>query len=217
MNKMTPEIPLILKLKRANHKKIAEAQDVIVRELYKIFDKAVLHGGTSLWRCYQGNRFSEDIDVYIPRDRDKINLLFENFQKAGFTIEKKKMGENSIYSNLNFNGTSVRFEALFKKIKGFLREYTTISGNLITIYTLNPEELILEKSSTYQKRLKIRDLYDIFFLLRYVKISEDIKNSLTNLIKNFKEPIDEKDLQVIIIEGIVPSVEGMISRIKREI
>jgi len=214
---MTPEIPLILKLKRTSHKKIAEAQDIIIMELYKVFDKAVLHGGTSLWRCYQGNRFSEDIDIYIQRDMNKINLLFDNFQKAGFIIEKKKIGENSIYSDLNFNGTLVKFEALFKKIKGFLKEYTAINGNLITVYTLTPEELIIEKSNTYQKRLKIRDLYDIFFLLRHAKMNEDVKKALAVLIKNFKKPLDEQDLQVIIIDGIVPSVEDMISRIKREV
>jgi predicted nucleotidyltransferase component of viral defense system len=214
---MTPEIPLILRLKRNNHKRIAEAQDLIILELYKVFNRAVLHGETSLWRCYQGNRFSEDIDVYIPKDMKKINLLFKNFQKVGFKIEKKKIGENSIYSNLNLDGTLVRFEALFRKTQGFLKEYTLINGNLITIYTLTPEELIIEKSNTYQKRLKTRDLYDIFFLLRHIKINEEIRKSLSSLIKNFKKPLDEKDLQVIIIEGIVPSVEEMFSRIKREI
>jgi predicted nucleotidyltransferase component of viral defense system len=214
---MTPEIPLILKLRRSNHKKIAEAQDLVIEELYKVFDKAVLHGGTALWRCYSGNRFSEDIDVYIQKDMKKINLLFENFKKRGFVLEKKKVGENSIYSSLDFNGTLVRFEALFKKIKGSLEEYTKSDGNLITIYTLTPEELILEKSATYKKRLKIRDLYDVFFLLRHVKINDEIKKSLTNLIKDFKKPVDEEDLKVIIIDGVVPSAQDIVNRIKREI
>ncbi|MBM3309818.1 MAG: hypothetical protein FJY77_06125, partial [Candidatus Altiarchaeales archaeon] len=53
-------IPLALRLKKQAHKKVAEAQDIIVRELYNVFDNAVLHGGTAIWRCYQGNRFSED-------------------------------------------------------------------------------------------------------------------------------------------------------------
>lgn len=214
---MTPEIPLILKLKRIHHKNIAKAQDKIIDELYKIFSKAVLHGGTSLWRCYGGNRFSEDIDVYIPRDLKNINLLFKNFEKAGFKLEKKKIGENSIYSSLNLDGTMVRFEALFKKSKGFLKEYIKVDGNMSTIYTLAPEELIAEKITTYQKRLKIRDLYDIFFLLRHIKIDDEIKKSLKNLIKNFKKPTDEQDLKVIIIEGIVPSTKEMIQRIKREL
>lgn len=214
---MVPEIPLILKLKRTNHKKIAEAQDIIIKELYNVFDNAVLHGGTALWRCYNGNRFSEDIDVYIKKDIKKINILFENFEKAGFKIEKKKIGRNSIYSVLNFNGAVVRFEALFKEIKGFLKEYTEINKNLITIYTLTPEELIIEKLNTYLKRLKIRDLYDIFFLLRHAKINEKIKEQLGYLIKNFKKPIDEQDLKIIIIEGLVPSTEDLFSRIKQKV
>lgn len=214
---MTPEIPLILRLKRSSYKKIAEAQDLIIQELYKVFDKAVLHGGTSLWRCYNGNRFSEDIDVYIPRNMKKINRLFENFERAGFVLEKKKIGENSIYSNLSFNGTFVRFEVLFKTVRGFLKEYTKADGNSIIVYTLTPEELILEKSTTYQKRLKIRDLYDVFFLLRYVTINDKISKSLSNLINDFKKPIDEGDLRVIIIEGVVPSVGDMVRRIRQEI
>ena len=213
---MNPNIPLILTLKRKSHKDIAEAQDRIIVELYKVFDKAVLHGGTALWRCYKAHRFSEDIDVYIPRDIAKITALFENFKKAGFTIEKKKIGKNSIYSSLHINGVLVRFEALFKKCKGFLHEYTKVDGNLVTVYTLTPEELILEKLHTYQKRLKVRDLYDVFFLLRHVKMDHDIQKALRHLINTFTRPVDESDLQVIIIEGIVPSVDDMITRITRE-
>ncbi|MDP2947430.1 MAG: nucleotidyl transferase AbiEii/AbiGii toxin family protein [Nanoarchaeota archaeon] len=214
---MTAEIPLILKLKRNNHKKIAEAQDKIINELYKIFNNAVLHGGTALWRCYNGNRFSEDIDVYLPKDIKKIDLLFENFKKSGFILDKKKVGENSIYSTLIFDNTIVRFEALFKNVKGSLKEYLSVNGNYITCYTLTPERLIIEKINTYQKRLKVRDLYDIFFLLRHINISYEIKEMLKELINNFKKPIDEQDLQVIIIEGVVPSVEDMLNRIRREI
>ena len=84
-----PQIPLILKLKKKAHKDIAEAQDIIIRELYTLFDKAVLHGGTSIWRCYGGNRFSEDIDVYIPNDQKRIDSLFEHLKKNGFVIYRK--------------------------------------------------------------------------------------------------------------------------------
>ena len=61
---ISQKIPLALRIKKAQHKEIAEAQDIVVEELYRIFSKAVFHGGTSIWRCYNGNRFSEDIDVY---------------------------------------------------------------------------------------------------------------------------------------------------------
>jgi len=210
-------IPLILKLKKQRHKEIARAQDILVQELYKVFDKAVLHGGTSIWRCYNGNRFSEDIDVYIPRDMKKINILFKNLEKKGFRILKRKISKNSLFSNLKKDNIVVRLEAIFKKQKGYLKEYETIDGNLITIYSLLPEIILKEKVNAYLKRLKIRDLYDVFFLLRHIKDNQDIKKDLKILIKDFKKPIDANELKVLIIEGIVPGYDKMLSYIKREI
>ena len=207
-------IPLILRLKKQMHRDIAKAQDMVMEEIYAVFENAVLHGGTAIWRCYKGNRFSEDIDVYIAKDNAKIVLLFKNLEKKGFIIKKKKTGKNSLFSNLQLNRTFVRLEALFKKADGSLKEYELSDGNLITVYTLTPEELIEEKVNAYLKRLKIRDLYDIFFLLRYVKKKDEIKNSIKKLINNFKKPVDEKELGVLILEGITPNSEKMLSYIK---
>jgi len=208
-------IPLILRIKKNAHKEIAGAQDILVEETYKIFDKAVMHGGTAIWRCYKGNRFSEDIDLYIPEDKDRIETLFENFKKRGFTVEKKKIGENSLFSKLQIGKTVVRFESLFKKQNGVLKEYETVEGNLITVYTLLPEELIKEKVDAYSKRYEIRDLYDIFFLLRHVTDKGKVVPMLELLFTKFKEPEDEKELKVLILEGITPDVKGMIKYIKR--
>lgn len=210
-------IPLILRLKKSIHKEIAKTQDIIVETLYQIFDDAVLHGGTAIWRCYDGNRFSEDVDVYIPRDIKKIESFFENLKKKGFLIEKKKIGENSIYSSLQFNNTHVRFEAVFKKINGSLKEYETSESNFITVYTLTPEEIIIEKVETYLKRKKIRDIYDIFFLLRYVSNFNLISKNLKKLISNYESPNDEDDLKVLILEGIVPNSNKIIEYIKNRV
>ncbi len=210
------EIPLVLRLKKKKHKDIAEAQDVIVNELYNLFDKAVLHGGTAIWRCYGGNRFSEDIDVYIPKKEEKINSLFEKLKEKGFIIHKKKIGKNSLFSNLEFNRTIVRFEALFKTSKNIvLEKYETYDGNFISIYTLSPEELIKEKVEAYFERLKIRDLYDIFFLLRKIKNKKEIHEKLRKLTSRFKEPKDEDELKVLILEGIIPTAKEMFEYIRR--
>ena len=207
-------IPLILRLKKQAHKDIARAQDMIVEEVYSIFDNAVLHGGTAIWRCYKGNRFSEDVDAYLTKDAVKIEFFFKNLEKKGFAIKKKKIGKNSLFSSLQLNRTFVRFEALFKNVSGSLKEYELVDGNLITVYTLTPEELIQEKINAYLKRFKIRDLYDIFYLLRHVKERGKISNSLKKLIGNFKKPADEKELGVLILEGIIPSADKMLSYIK---
>src|SRR3989338_3571970 len=210
------KIPLILRLKKESQKNVARAQDIVVDELFKVFNKAVLHGGTGIWRCYQGNRFSEDVDVYIPKDLEKLNQLFNNFMKNGFIIEKKRIRGKSLYSNLKFNDFFVKFEALFKIVEGELREHETIEGNLLTIRCLNVEDIIKEKISSYLNRLKIRDLSDVFFLLRYVKNKEIIKKELRKLMSNFKKPVDEENLKILIIEGLVPNVKDMLSYIQRE-
>ncbi len=209
-------IPLILKINKESHKKIAKAQDIIVETLYEVFNSAVIHGGTAIWRCYKGNRFSEDIDVYLPKNSEKINLLFDKLEKKGFVTEKKKITDNGIYSNLRLNDTFVRLEALFKKVSGSLKEYETVDGNFIAVYTLNPEQFIEEKIDTYLNRLKVRDLYDIFFLLRYIQNKNLIKGKLNKLAANFKKPLDEKDLKILILEGLVPDTEKMIQYIKTQ-
>ncbi|MEW6063544.1 MAG: nucleotidyl transferase AbiEii/AbiGii toxin family protein [Nanoarchaeota archaeon] len=208
-------IPIMLRLKKGMHRDLAKAQDLIIDEMATILDSAVLHGGTAIWRCYRGNRFSEDIDVYISKDIKKINLFFKNLKKKGFVIEKEKIGDNSLFSSLRFNRTIIKFEAIFKRIKGILKEYETAEGNLITVYTLTPEDIINEKIDAYIKRQKIRDLYDIFFLLRYIEDKNKIKSKIIKLIDNFKKPIDEKELKILIFEGLIPNYDKMLEYIKK--
>ncbi len=206
--------PLITQLKKQTHRDIARAQDIIVETLYTIFNTAVMHGGTAIWRCYQGNRFSEDIDTYLPKDLPKLDAFFKKLQQRGFRIEKKKIGENSLYSQLLLNRTAVRFEAIWKKKEGTLKDYLTAEGNSITIYTLPPEELIAEKVQAYLQRRKIRDLYDTIILLRAVKDPSTVRAELQRLIAAFQPPVDESELAVLILEGLVPSPKKMLDYIK---
>ncbi|MCX6748744.1 MAG: nucleotidyl transferase AbiEii/AbiGii toxin family protein [Candidatus Pacearchaeota archaeon] len=209
------ELPISLKLKKRMHKNIAYAQDILIEELYKVFNDAVLHGGTAIWRCFKGNRFSEDVDVYMEKDEKKIGLFFANLEKLGFKIIKKRIKENSLYSELDFNETRVRFEAVFSAIKGTLAEYENINGTLRSIYSLNAESFVREKVNTYLKRKKIRDLYDIYFLLKYVKEKKAVETEIKTLIINFSNPIDEKNLKVILISPPVPSSKVLLEYIER--
>ena len=58
-------IPLANKLKKRLHSETAFLQDEVIDIVYGLEPNAVLHGGTAIWRCYQGNRFSEDLDFYF--------------------------------------------------------------------------------------------------------------------------------------------------------
>lgn len=205
---------LVHKLKKAAHRDIAKGQDIIVQALYEVEGAAVIHGGTSIWRCYGGNRFSEDVDVYLP-NKEKVGAIFEHFVKKGFRIDKKKVGDNSVYSTLQFQRVIVRFEAIFKKMVGSLRDYETVEGTFIPVYTLSPEQLLGEKMAAYQGRKKIRDLYDIFFLLKFVQEREKVKPLLQRLLMEFPKPADEPELKILILDSLVPTSQGMKDYIQR--
>ncbi len=208
-------IPLGLRIRRRRHRMIAQLQDMIVEKLVEVFPKVVIHGGTAIWRCYGGNRFSEDVDVFLEKDIAKLNLLFEELERAGFKILKKRIKENSLFSVLKFDEIEVRLEAVFKRVEGILGEYETVEGNLITVYTLPPEILIKEKVNAYLKRRKVRDLYDIFHLLRFVEQKEKVKRSLLILIERFEKPLDEEKLKELILHGVVPTSREIIECVKR--
>jgi predicted nucleotidyltransferase component of viral defense system len=208
-------IPLQARLKKEAFRKIAYAQDLVVSQVYAVFDKAVLHGGTAIWRCYNGRRFSEDLDFYLPKDKKRIDLLFSKLEGIGFTIIKKKVSDSSIFSELEIDRTRVRLEATFQKIAGVICDYEQSDGNIISVYSLLPDVFMAEKATTYLKRLKIRDLWDVFFLLNDTQKIGKIRE-IGLLLKNYEKPADESDLKAIILEGIVPSSEQMIDYIRRK-
>lgn len=213
---MNEKIPLANRIKKESHKQIASAQDIILEEVYKEIPEAILHGGTSIWRCYSGKRFSEDLDFYLPKDTERIASIFKSLEKKGFKIIKKKISERSVYSELSIGRTTVRLEATFQEAKPALLDYEKIDGTLISIYGLDLETLLKEKTATFIKRRKIRDLYDVYFLLRLVNDMKPVKKEIKELIDNYSDPEDESDLKVIIIEGITPRCSELIEYIRRK-
>lgn len=207
-------IPLANRLKKRAHRDIARAQDMIVDAVTDRLPRAVLHGGTAIWRCYGANRFSDDLDFYFASD--ELDPLFRVIEKKGFEIKKRKISERSVYARLQLQRTMVRLEATFQEKKGVLLDYECIDGRIMTVYGLTREELCKEKAATYLKRRKIRDLWDVFFILRLLPDLEPVKDDLKRLIDGYQRPIDEEDLKAVIIEGIAPSAEEMLNYIRRK-
>lgn len=208
-------IPLHLRIKRKQHREIAGVQDVVVETLYAVFPQAILHRGTAIWRCYSGNRFSEDIDVYIERNVERLREFFESLERRNFKLLKRRVKKNAAYSTLDLNGAVVRFEAVFKKHRCVLKEYKTLEGNLLIVYTLSPEDLVKEKVDAYLARRKVRDLYDVFFLLRLVEKPEEVKPEIMKLLRKFRPPADEGKLKATILYGAIPDVQGMLDYFRR--
>ena len=73
------KLPLANQLKNRQQVETAFLQDEIIRLVYLITDDMVLHGGTAIWRCYSGKRFSVDLNFYSST----FSGLTKQFEKIG--------------------------------------------------------------------------------------------------------------------------------------
>lgn len=205
--------PLNTRLRKRLHRMIALAEDMMVIEVYETLPGAVMHGGTAIWRCYKGNRFSEDVDFYLPSTAKGVrnDEFLEGLRREGFTVEKFKKTASSVYGKFAYLGVTVRYEALFKDVEEFVvRPFETSDGALIMVNTLRPDEILLEKLLAYRGRRKVRDLYDIFFLSSMIEDRQRVRGPLVEFLKGFERPLDERELKALIISGSVPTVERML-------
>jgi len=189
---------------------IGELQDLAMIELSQNFD-FVLHGGTAVWRVYHGNRFSFDVDVYCENPGD-IARHFSSLE--GVEVLKKKLTpSNVLYMRLK-DVEEIELEAspFLKKIKPIEKEFWLVDGGTIVVKTLSPEDMVKEKLKAYVDRRKVRDLYDIYYLLDFceTKIS-----GLKEVLAVKTRPPDFDGLNDLILLGGSPSFETILTKVKR--
>jgi len=203
------DIPLKNLLKKRSQQELALLQDEVVDLLYSVDSFAVFHGGTSIWRCYNGKRFSEDLDFYLLPKKNFEEKLKEETEKRGLKLIKFRKTENSIFSKISCGRIECSLEIALRKKNGSLGFYQKADGTTMNILVLTKEELIIEKANAFVNRKLIRDIYDVFFLLNCVDINK-VKNELSKIVLNFKEPIDEKNIKTLVYSGSVPSFKQML-------
>jgi predicted nucleotidyltransferase component of viral defense system len=211
--------PIISRLNNPEYIALAEMQDRFIDMIYSFDGNFVMHGGTAIWRCYSGNRFSFDIDGYI-RSSNEFELL-NNF--ITFEISKRKMklrtiraisGALFIYITVSPT-TELKVELIppKNKITPTRANYERADGSAISILTLSPEDFIAEKIDAYSHRRYMRDLYDIFQLVNRVENKSKIRSKLRKFISGIENPIKEDELGPLIINGITPSFNDMVKYI----
>ena len=76
-------------------------------------NKIVLHGGTAIWRCYAGNRFSDDLDLYVKSDnevsgiRNDVSFVLKRY---GINIENVAAIGKSTIITVSDSGTKIKLE-----------------------------------------------------------------------------------------------------------
>ena len=208
-------IPLENRLKKKAHVQVALLQDELADLVYSIDEKAVLHGGTAIWRCYFGNRFSEDLDFYAPKS-NSFDELPSKAKERGIVVLKFKKTDNLLYSKFSNSEATVRLEANFMSNKqSIVAPFEKADGSVIQVLTLTPEQLIIEKISAYKSRRLIRDLYDIFHLGGLVKEEGKVAKEVGRLLEDLPTPLDEENLKAIVYAGAIPSFSQLKQALSR--
>ena len=209
--------PIEKSLKSEKQIAIARLQDLAMDSVMAIEKGIILHGGTAIWRCFGGKRFSSDLDLYASEKQFKKlkgNLTWE-LNKRGVTMDYPQSTAHVI--NAHNAQASVKLEIL-KKPNGkrsIQKEYVRADGTKMFINTLSEADFITEKIKAYNSRGYARDLYDIYHLLSsYGKPDNKINKKLGAFLKSIIPPKDEKQLKELVYEGVAPTFDTIINYIR---
>lgn len=179
---------------------IAQLQDTLIEMIYNhVQPSAVLYGGTAVWRCYGGGRFSEDIDIYVSKSFSKKLLPELRKQDLAVVWKNPELESNVRISN---GQTSVLLEAKTGRPESVIAQYEKVDGTRMTISTLSPLDLAVRKMEAYSGRRYVRDLYDLVQLTNFLdKNDYYVRQKFSEFIKGMKKPVDERILKSLVYKG----------------
>lgn len=171
----------IAKKKRLTNKEHIEKdyfQDLVLYHICKKTNQLVFKGGTCLYKLYGLPRFSEDLDFSIIGKIDSEAIVRDVANTLGAKITDVKKMKNSLIIKLVFSGIltsrnslridiSLSNEVFAYNVKNYVPPYIDI--NPFSLRALDLKEILAEKIHAILAREKARDLYDLFFLLRFVE------------------------------------------------
>ncbi|SMD31431.1 nucleotidyl transferase AbiEii/AbiGii toxin family protein [Picrophilus oshimae] len=176
---------------------------LLLYEIYNEFnDELIFKGGTSLKYFYNLNRFSEDLDfsylskkhslksIYAKMNRafKHVNLQYDiiNTEHRGHKVGDTVVGINfelrikgPLYNKLNYMENididlSLRNDVILPPdIKYLVPTYPDIPMFPVPVMNLN--EIISEKVASIIERNKMRDIYDLYFLIKFHNLQPDRK------------------------------------------
>ncbi|MDO8625501.1 MAG: nucleotidyl transferase AbiEii/AbiGii toxin family protein [Candidatus Diapherotrites archaeon] len=211
-------IPLENRLRKQLHRDIARLQDEAMEILYTADSDLVFHGGTAIWRCYGGNRFSEDLDLYGKNIAGLAKNLPTVLAARGLETKKMKTTDSTLFGKVSDDRTEIRIEiSSLTPAKPVAASYEKTDGHFMEILSLSARDLLLEKIGAYQNRRRVRDIYDILHLSSQVTVDSEIKKRAAELLADPPKPVDEPNLKAILFSGAVPTFAQMIEALRRRL
>lgn len=170
-------------------------QDVALFSLSREFGNTlVFKGGTCLYKAFQLNRFSEDLDFSATHKFSEKNFFnrlpyFFNLLDMNATVKTDKF-ENTVnvYLAINgplYNGSKDSQARLLLNISSRERvicpverfPYKPLYRELRTfdLHLMDPREILAEKIRAIYQRRKARDVFDLWYLLKVKKTPAEIR------------------------------------------
>ena len=199
-------------LKNKEHIEKDYFQDLLLYHLYKKSNNFIFKGGTCLYKLYNLPRFSEDLDFSVLAQGNIRETVESVARELKAKIESKKT-KTSFLFKLRFPGILTQFNTiridvslvnivLGFEVKNYISSYIDIPPFFLRVLKL--EEILAEKIHALIKRNNARDLYDLFFLLRFVEPNKEL---IQKKLKIFRMEFD-KELIKRKIEEIKPKWEA---------
>lgn len=140
----------------------------------------ILKGGTSLLRCYNLDRFSEDIDLDCERSSSAFFKIIESFcQKYHYDYRIAKDTDTTKRCFIHYPEEyhPLKIEASYRTVEIENKRFT--DRNKTIVYKI--DELFMQKLNAYNSRDKLRDLYDVVFI--YNNYKDELDSSLLQMAK----------------------------------
>ncbi|MFH1222341.1 MAG: nucleotidyl transferase AbiEii/AbiGii toxin family protein [Candidatus Micrarchaeota archaeon] len=148
-----------------------------------IQDRAVLIGGTALALFHLNHRISIDIDLAVEKDDVELSRELKGcLSKIGFIT--KPTAYKNVFT-VNFEETAVRVEVFIPEIKIKQPKDVVVSGAALKVGSL--DDLFELKLLAYKNRKAVRDLFDLWSLLKAMKAQP---KTLATILKESGLPVE---------------------------
>ena len=207
--------PIERLLKDTTQVAVARLEDSVVSAIYEIDPKIVLHGGTAIWRCYGGQRFSSDVDLYLTDSQVKRFNRELTWKISKYDMKHDPASRNGREVRIFNDAAQTKLEAMRTppRLKSVPALYELSDGTRMAVRTLSVDDFIKEKMDTYLKRLYVRDFFDVYQLVINHEVGPDIRKAVLSFIDSAPKPKGVEVLRSIVYIGAAPTFADMVDSI----
>ncbi len=168
----------------------------------KILRRLVFIGGTMLRLCHGLNRFSVDLDFWLPQGQDR-NKLYDDLKRLlsqSYTLKDAAKKYHTVLFEIKSRDfhRSLKIEIRDKSGKVDTEQaiaYSPYSNLQVILRTLSLRDMMQAKIESFLDRKEIRDVFDIEFLVKKGIKLEGSADKLKKLLKTV-DYLNKKDYTV---------------------